>query len=121
MIPTSNNPPGVIPNPMIPTSNNPPGVIPNPMIPTSNNPPGVIPNPMIPPSSLPQSNSVPQVPPSLWIPPMNTQVPSNINSSTEKDKSSSSIQAKPPVPVIPQGFALGKLVGPSVVNVSPEP
>lgn len=48
----------------------------------------------LPPSIAPPTSNVPQIPQSLWI---------------------------PPLPVVPAGFALGNLVGPKVVNVSPEP
>lgn len=48
----------------------------------------------LPPGMVPPTSNVPQIPQSLWI---------------------------PPLPVVPAGFALGNLVGPKVVNVSPEP
>ena len=57
------------------------------------NQPNVPPSNM-PPSMVPPSPNMPQIPQSLWI---------------------------PPLPVVPAGFALGNLVGPKVVNVSPEP
>ena len=91
-----------MPPPMMPIPSN----IPQQMSP-SNLPP-MIPNPNTQPNMYSSTNPmIPPVPPSLWIPPMN----SGNNSSIPRMSG----------PVVPAGFALGHLVGPQVVNVSPEP
>ena len=97
--------PPMMPPPMMPPANMPlmqaPGNSPPQMIPPSNVPP-MMPSSNLPPNS--NNSNAPLVPPSLWIPPLNSGN-SNI----------------PRQPVVPPGFALGNLVGPKVVNVSQEP